>query len=78
MTPLHHLGNALRELLMAFPLPWARALFIAVPVVLLLWVLLLPRSETTPPAGGRSNRWSDLRIWAALALVIQIAIYSIL
>ena len=78
MTPLHQFGNAIREMLTAVPLSWARALFIAVPVLLLLWVLMLPRSETAPPDGETRDRWSDLKIWAALALVIQIVIYSIM
>ena len=39
------------------------------------WVLSLPRSETTPP--GRDSGWdANLKLWAAVALLIQIAIYS--
>ncbi len=77
MTPLHDFGNLLRDLLLRVPLPAARALFVALPAVLLVWVLLLPREETrplepNPPAAA------DLRWWAAGALAIQIAIYSLL
>jgi hypothetical protein len=77
MTPLHQIGNFLRETMMAVPLPWARVLFIAVPAVLLLWVLLLPRGETSLPSSKKKDRRPSLKIWAALALVIQIVIYSI-
>jgi hypothetical protein len=76
MTPLHHLGDFLREWFASIPLAVVRGIFIAVPVVLLIWVLLLPRHVTTPPGGPQ--RWdANLKIWAALALVIQIILYCI-
>jgi hypothetical protein len=76
VTPLHSVGQFLRELLAQVPLPVARALFLAVPAVLLVWVLRLPRAETTSPAGR--GRWDeDLKVWAGLALLIQIVIYSL-
>jgi hypothetical protein len=64
VTPLHYLGDLVRELFARIPLPVARAIFLAVPVLLLVWVLRLPREETTPPA--------------AAALVLQIVIYALL
>lgn len=75
MTPLHHIGNALREALLAVPLPAVRILFILVPLALLIWVLFLPASQVRPP-GERRNVKNNLKIWAALALVIQIVLYS--
>ena len=46
MTPLHSFGEALRQLLQAIPLSIVRLLFVGTLVVVLLWVLRLPRSET--------------------------------
>ncbi len=77
MTPLHDFGDWLRQLLAAIPLSLVRVLFVGSLVAVLMWVLTLPRSETTP-AGG-SKRWDDnLKLSAGLALVIQIVIYSLL
>lgn len=74
MTPLHALGNALRDLLSQIPLSAVRVIFVLLLVVLLIWVLSLPRSETRPPG---EPRWdANLKLWAAIALLIQIAIYS--
>lgn len=77
MTPLHRIGDFIRDLLLRVPLPAARALFIALPLGLLVWVLTLPREETTPLA-TTVRRCEDLRLWAALALGIQILIYCLL
>ena len=75
MTPLHSFGEALRQLLQAIPLSIVRLLFVGTLVVVLLWVLRLPRSETTPAEGA--IRWDEnLKLGAGLALVIQILIYS--
>jgi hypothetical protein len=77
VTPLHYLGDLVRELFARIPLPVARAIFLAVPVLLLVWVLRLPREETTPPEG--TGRWdANLKVWAAAALVLQIVIYALL
>lgn len=74
MTPLHHIGNAIRDLLLHVPLWAVRGLFLATFVVLLLWVLLLPRHVVAPPDGTR--RWdANLRYVAAAALLLQIIIY---
>jgi len=79
VTPLHYIGDFLRELLLAVPLPAARALFLAVPIALLIWVLLLPRQDVTASAGEARGGWStNLKVWAALALLVQILIYSVL
>ena len=79
MTPLHTVGNTLRELLSQIPLPVVRLLFLSLPVLLLIWVLRLPRAETTPPGAESRVRWDEnLKLWAAVALAIQIAIYCLL
>ena len=72
MTPLHHFGEFFRRLFTAVPPEVARGLFILVFVILLVWVLRLPRSRTTPPAGEKGG---SLKYWAALALIVQILLY---
>ena len=75
MTLLHSFGEALRQLLQVIPLSWVRLLFVGTLVVVLLWVVRLPRSETTPAEGA--TRWDEnLKFGAGLALIIQILIYS--
>jgi len=74
---LHLLGDFLRGQLLSIPLGWARALFVLVPVILLLWIWRLPKAEVVPPgASGRPGE--NLRIWAALALLLQILIYLLI
>jgi len=77
MTPLHLIGDWLRHALLAIPLPTVRIIFLALPMVLLLWVLRLPATQTTPdkPTG----RWGEnLKVGASFALILQILIYSFL
>ena len=77
MTPLHHFGETLRVALLGIPLSAVRMLFVGSLVVLLAWVLCLPRERTTPD--GRAARWDEnLKLAAALALAVQIAIYAFL
>ncbi len=74
MTPLHHFGEFLRQCLHSIPMPAVRALFVGTLVVLLIWVLRLPRSATTPPDGVK--RWDEnLKLGATAALLIQILVY---
>jgi len=80
MTPLHVIGQFVREWMGAIPLPFVRGLFIALPVILLVWVLSLPKEETTPPEdisdSNDHGRWTaNLKFGAALALILQIIIY---
>jgi hypothetical protein len=77
MTPLHHFGEALRNLMLTIPLPAVRGLFLLTLIVVLIWVLWLPTSAVTPPGGAR--RWDEnLKVGASFALLLQIAIYTIL
>ena len=76
MTPLHAFGNFFRDLFSKVPLGAVRVVFVLLLVALLVWVLRLPRSETTPP--DRESRWDEnLKLWASVALVIQVLIYSL-
>jgi hypothetical protein len=78
---LHHFGQAIRDLFALIPLAAVRVLFVATLIGVLAWVLTLPRQATCPadrPA-DRPAAWSEnLKIWAALALLIQIAIYALI
>lgn len=77
MNPLHAIGDALRDFFLAIPLGYARALFVAIPLLLMGWVLSLPTREVTP--NGPVYRWDeDLRLWAWLALSLQVILYCVL
>lgn len=76
MTPLHAIGDSVRGVLLTIPLGEARMLFLAIPLLLLGWVLALPAKETMP-AGDDARPWDNLKIWASLALIIQIIIYAV-
>lgn len=74
MTPLHELGDLLRNWMLAVPLWAVRVLFVGSLAVVLVWVWRLPKSATTPPGGAR--HWDEnLKVGATIALLIQIAIY---
>ena len=76
MTPLHLIGDALRALLGSIPLSWVRILFVCLPAGILLWVLQLSRNRTS--SDSQAGWSSNLKLWAAVALVIQIVIYGFL
>lgn len=76
MTFLHSIGNVLRLQLESVPLGVARWLMIGVFLVLLFWVIQVPSRRATP--ADRPSIWlDDLRIWAWLALMIQVVIYGL-
>ena len=75
MTPLHQFGELIRGLFLQVPLGVARGLFILLLAGLLVWVLTLPKAQTTP-AKERPTLGENLKIWAAISLVVQIFIYS--
>jgi hypothetical protein len=77
MSPLHDLGDALRSGLMMIPLSVVRGVVVCALLALIVWVLRLPTERTTPP--GRAGRWDeDLKVWAWIALSIQVVIYCAL
>ena len=77
MTPLHTIGEFFRNALLTIPLPAVRVLFVTLQVALLIWVLTLPKSATTPPDG--SGGWAaNLKIWASLAVLVQVVVYAVL
>ena len=78
MTPLHHLGELLRETLGNIPLGIVRVLFVGTLLVVLLWVMTLPKAATSPAGNGKSGWDSNLKLSAGAALIIQIVIYLVL
>jgi hypothetical protein len=73
---LHWIGDQLRSTFLLVPLWAARGLFLAVFLGLMIWIVQLPRSATTPSA---TSPWhEDLRVWAWLALLIQLLAYGLL
>ncbi|MBG85899.1 MAG: hypothetical protein CMO80_03240 [Verrucomicrobiales bacterium] len=74
MTPLHHIGELFRNLSLAIPMGAVRVIFLALLIGLLIWVLRLPKEATTPPEGtGKAPE--NLKLWASVALGLQILIY---
>ena len=76
MTLFHWIGDFLRQQLDQVPLSIARWLIIGLYLVLLFWIVQLPSTATNPTEGP--SKWSrDLKIWAWIALIFQIVIYSV-
>jgi len=76
MTLFHWIGDTLRQQLELIPLSTARWLMIGLFLSLMFWIVQLPTDQTNPK--DRPVRWSnDLKIWAWLALIFQILIYSL-
>ena len=76
MTLLHWIGDTLRQQLDLIPLSTARWLMIGLFLSLMFWIVQLPTDQTNPT--DRPAKWSnDLKIWAWLALIFQILIYSL-
>ena len=77
LTILHRIGESLRELMIAIPMPVVRAVFVGLLIALLIWVLRLPRERVRPPEGVHAGWSSNLKLWAAIALAIQAMIYLV-
>lgn len=77
MTMLHRIGDALREGLAGVPLGAVRLIMLSGLALLLIWVLRLPAERVTP-RHGTGRRGENLRLPAALAIVIQLIVYSLL
>ena len=78
MTSLHWIGRFLHEILSEIPLVIVHVIFIAIPGMLMIWVLRLPKEVTIFPGSERQPLWKDLKLWASLALFMQLVIYSLL
>lgn len=77
MTPLHQLGQFFREWLQSIPMFAVRSLFVGSLVLILIWLLRLPKQAVTPATGAQ--RWDEnLKPIAATAILLQILIYLFL
>ena len=73
---LHWIGDQLRQSFVAIPLWAAKGLFLGLLFGLMVWIVQIPKSAATPHA---SAAWhEDLRLWAWLALLIQMFVYGML
>ncbi|MCK4304619.1 MAG: hypothetical protein KAY24_10320 [Candidatus Eisenbacteria sp.] len=59
---------------MDIPLFWAKILGTIFFVSVIIWALMRPKEYIFRGAPDR-KRWRDLRIWAAVILVVQIILY---
>ena len=76
-TILHWLGDRVRDLLLQVPLEIVRLLFIALPVLVLIWVVRQPGQQTG--SGDTAMRsQTGLKLGAAVALLLQALVYSLL
>lgn len=75
MTPLHHIGDFIRGLLVAIPLPVAKGLFLLFFLAIMFWVARLPRERCQAPEGSASGPGSNLKLWALVALALQVLLY---
>ncbi len=77
---LHALGEWLRGWLVAVPMPLVRALFVSLPLLLLVWLWTLPLERPGGAAGLESGDQPvprrQLRWAATVALAFQVAIYT--
>ena len=76
-TFLHDIGDAIREAMSLVPLSTVRGLFVALPLVLLAWILVR-RVESENVDEPPSHPTVTLKIAAAFALLLQAVIYAIL
>lgn len=76
MTLFHWVGDAIRYQLERVPLSVAHWMFIGLYLILMFWVVQLP-SSTTNPTDHQGSWFADLKVWAWLALITQIVIYSL-
>ena len=78
MTPLHHIGDVFRDLVVAVPLWTALAIFVSILIVVFVWVLRLSPDRVSPPTNENRNWTNNLKLWAAIAIGLQIVIYLVL
>ena len=75
-TFLHQIGETIRNTMAAVPLSLVGWIFVAIPLVLLIWVLSARFEDPDDGVDPHKARW--LRIGAAVALLLQIVIYGLL
>lgn len=76
MTIFHFIGDSIRALLLEVPMWAARWLFIGLLLALMGWIVQLNEAVATPPE-KRGEWYEDLRIWAWVAVMGQVILYSV-
>ena len=76
MNPLHAFGDALRAGLGLIPLSAVRGGLIIFLLGLMAWVTMLPNSATTPQGKSKTPLSENLKVWAWLALFLQVLVYA--
>ena len=62
------------EWLKDIPLYWAKVIAIIFFIVIIIWALTRPKEYIFKGATNRKV-WRDLRLWAAIILIVQIIVY---
>jgi hypothetical protein len=75
-TFLHQIGETIRNAMATVPLSLVGWIFVAIPLLLLIWTLRAKIGTENDELNPRQSRW--LRIGAATALLLQIVIYTLL
>ncbi|KPL12250.1 hypothetical protein AMJ85_01420 [candidate division BRC1 bacterium SM23_51] len=72
--PLAPVGEAIKETLVGLPLIVPRVGLALLFLALAIWALTLSKQYIMEGA-KRATLWNDLRLWAVVSMVIQIALY---
>ncbi|MFC1539797.1 hypothetical protein ACFL6H_10270 [Candidatus Latescibacterota bacterium] len=71
---LNPIAQYLFEIAMAIPMSVVRMIFLGIFALLAIWVLTMPPQY---PDDGEQKKWSDLRLFALIVLVVQSLFYII-
>ena len=74
---LQYPGEMFRQLILAIPLSGAKAIFLAYPIILILWVMMFKKEEVQGKLHLCGNWTIDIRPVVLIALLGQVIIYYI-
>ena len=74
IAPMRTLAGAFAALALGGP-PAGKAAFIGVFVLVLIWLLLMPR-RLIGQGDGPPPPWRNTRVWAIMIAVVEIAVYA--
>lgn len=76
-TLLMYPGEAIRQLILAIPMSGVKGIFIAYPILLILWVFSFKKEELQGKLHLFGDMTIDVRPFAFASLLGQVIIYSI-